>query len=357
MNDEGQQAKHDLDEVEKKLQDFRTKYAGHLPEEEQSNMDAMNALNGRLDTLTGAANSNQERRMMLEEEMRIAKERLASLRNTSQQSLARNAKVSDLDTQITRLQDSIDSMRLRYTEDYPDLQDAKTTLAALKKQRDDAAKQKPTAVDPSPADNANLGRERMDIQDQIDRLQTQMKANQMDAQLIQRDIASTNNALRGYQGRIGNSASQKEYDDLTRERDLARQRYVEFQMKSESSAVSIDMERRKQGETLELIDSASLPASPVAPKRLTIIPVGAVIGLVLGIILVAVREVKDTSLKNLKDARMYTQLSILGSIPLLENDVVVQRRKQVMWVSWATATLAGCVVIAITMAHYYLGKG
>ena len=357
LSDEAKRAKEDLDAAEQKLADFQAKYAGHLPDEEASNMGAMNALNGRLDSLTAAANRNTEQRMMLDQELRIAKDRMASLRNNSQQALARNAKVADLDQQIEAMQARIDSMRERYTEDYPDLQDAKTALAALKKQRDEAAKQKPTAVDPSPADNANLTRERMDIQDQIDRLQTQEKANAMDAQLIQRDIASTNNDLRSYQNRLGNAADEKEYEDLQRERDLARQRYMEFQVKTERSSVSIDMEQRKQGEMLELLDSASLPPSPVAPKRQQIIPIGAVVGLVLGLVLVAVREVKDTSLKNLKDARLYTQLSILGSIPLLENDVVVQRRKQVMWVSWATATLAGFAIIAVSMARYYLGKG
>ena len=76
----------------------------------------------------------------------------------------------------------------------------------------------------------------------------------------------------------------------------------------------------------------------------------------MGVILVGIREVRDTSLKNLKDARLYTQLSILGSIPLLENDVVVQRRKQVMWVSWATGTILGVAIMAGSVAHYYLSK-
>jgi hypothetical protein len=53
---------------------------------------------------------------------------------------------------------------------------------------------------------------------------------------------------------------------------------------------------------------------------------------------------------------MYTQLSILGSIPLLENDVVVQRRKQVMLVSWATATVLGIALIVGSVAHYYLNR-
>jgi uncharacterized protein involved in exopolysaccharide biosynthesis len=357
LTDEGQQAKQDLDDVERRLADFRAKYAGHLPEEEATNLQAMNALNGRLDALTAQANRNTEQRMMIEQEIRIARDRMASLRNSAQQSLARNEKVAALDRQIAGLVDGIEAMKQRYTEDYPDLQDAKTQLEFLRKQRDEAAKQKPVMVDASPVDNATLNHERMDLQDQIDRLQTQLKANAMDAQLIQKDMAAANADLRTYEGRLGSSASEKEYEDLQRERDLARQRYLEFQMKTERSTVSIDLEKRKQGENMELIDAASLPPTPVAPDRKKMVPVGAIIGLVLGVVLVAVREVKDTSLKNLKDARLYTQLSILGSIPLLENDVVVQRRKQVMWVSWATATLAGFAIIAVSMARYYLGKG
>jgi len=357
LSDEGAQAKRELDEAEKKLEDFRNQYAGHLPEEEAGNMQAMNTLNGRLDSLTAAANRNTEQRMVLEQEMRIARDRLATLRTTSQQSLAHNAKVAELDGEITKLQDQIDSMKTRYTDDYPDLQDARDRLSWLKKQRDDAAKQKPSVLESSPTDNAALTAERIETQNQIDRLQTQLKANEMDAKLIQRDISATNNQVKAYEARLGSSASEKEYEDLQRERDLARQQYVDLQMKSDRSSLSIDMEKSKQGETLELLDSASLPASPIAPKRRTIIPIGAVIGLVLGIVFVAVREVKDTALKSLKDARLYTQLTILGSVPLLENDVVVQRRKQVMWVSWATATLAGCAIIAISMARYYLGKG
>jgi polysaccharide biosynthesis transport protein len=357
LTDEAQQAKHDLDEVERKLADFRTKYAGHLPEEEVTNMQAINTLNGRMDSLTESANRNTEQRMRLEQEMRIAKDRLAALRSTSQLAAARNEKVAALDQEILKLEDAIESMKQRYTEDYPDLQDAKSRLEFLKKQRDEAAKQKLTLADTSNFENPVVANERQEIQNQIDRLQTELKANAMDAGLIQKDIAATGSDIRTYQARLGSSASEKEYEDLQRERDLARQRYLDFQGKTVRSAVSIDLEKRKQGEMLELIDPASLPPSPIAPKRQRNIPVGAGVGLVIGLVLVGMREVKDTSLKNLKDARLYTQLSILGSIPLLENDVVVQRRKQVMWVSWATATLAGFAIMAVSVARYYFGKG
>jgi peptidoglycan/LPS O-acetylase OafA/YrhL len=141
-----------------------------------------------------------------------------------------------------------------------------------------------------------------------------------------------------------------------RDSELARQKYEDMEKKVHATNLSLDVERRKQGETLELLDSASMPTDPTDPKRMTIIPIGLVAGLLVGALLVAFREVRDTSLKNLKDARLYTQLSILGSIPLLENDVVVQRRKQFMWLGWATATILGLAVVAGSVAHYYLNK-
>ena len=266
-------------------------------------------------------------------------------------------KVASLDGQIEAAESNLAAMRERYTEDYPDVQSAKDQLAFLKRQRDTAAKQAPTKIDNS-AETSFIGRERQDTRDTVERLQTQLKANAMDAKLISNDLANTNTAMRSYQERMtGIPTGDKEYSDLLWDRDLANQRYIDLQVKSEKSKVSIDISQRKQGEMMELLDAASLPVAPVAPKRQTIVPVGAVIGLVIGFVIVAFREVKDTSLKNLKDARLYTQLSILGSIPLLENDIVVQRRKQVMWVGWATATLAGLAVMAGSVAHYYLAKG
>ncbi len=358
LNDEFDQAKHDLDQLEQKLSDFQQKNAGHLPDELQTNMSEMNALEGRLSSLSEQSSRNSERRMMLETDLRTAKDRLASIRATSPALVAHNQKLTELDRKIEALQDDIASMKDRYTDDYPNLQASRAQLALLQKQREDLAKQAPPKTDAPVIDNSGSARERLDAQAAIDQIQTQLKANSIEAHQITGQIASVNNALKVYQGRVEQvPAGEKEYMDLVRDRDLAKQRYDELEVKREKSAVSMDLERRKQGESLEVLDQASLPDTPTAPKRQLIIPIGAVIGLMVGLGLVAIREVKDTSLKNLKDARLYTQLSILGSIPLLENDLVVQRRKQIMWVGWATATLAGLAVVAGSIAHYYLNQG
>jgi hypothetical protein len=61
---------------------------------------------------------------------------------------------------------------------------------------------------------------------------------------------------------------------------------------------------------------------------------------------------KDTTLKNLKDVRAYTQLTVLGCVPLIEEDIVVKRRKRVGLLGWSTAIVLGVVVMGGSVAYY-----
>ena len=353
FTDQFETAKRDLDAVEKKLADFRAQNAGHLPDEVQTNMAQMMALQQRSGSISDALARNSEQKMMLESELAMAKDRLNS---NSPRTQAQSQKVNALDREIDQLETSIASMKNRYTEDFPDLQAARDRLALAKRQREDALKEKP-AEDEDSDQNEVLSRERQDAQVAVNRLQTDLKTNSMEGQRMLKQQMQVNSALGTYQARLEAApAGEKEYSDLLRDRELARIHYADLENKVNKANAAVELNRRKQGETLELLDAASLPTNPSAPKRYVIVPIGLVAGLVLGIIIVGMREVRDTSLKTLKDARLYTHLSVLGSIPLLENDVVVQRRKQVLWVSWAAATFVGLAVMAGSIVHYYMSK-
>jgi polysaccharide biosynthesis transport protein len=357
LTDEYESAKRELEAADQKLQDYRMRNSGKLPEEMQTNMAQMAALEQRLSSLNDLATRNSERRMMLDTQLHIAKDRLASVKASSPASQVRDSKALEIEKEIEDLNSTIASMKDRYTDDYPDLQTAKDRLAVLKRERDEALKAPAPKVTENAVENNLSTRERMDAQAMVEGIQSNIKASQMEDAGNNKEIAQLNAVLRGYQARIEQApAGEKEYTELQRDRDNAKLNFDKLQQSIQMSKISLNMERQKQGETLELLDQASTPTTPTKPQRSLIIPIGIAGGLVLGFILVGIREVRDTSLKNLKDARLYTQLSILGSVPLLENDVVVQRRKQVMWVSWATGTIVGIAIMAGSVAHYYLSK-
>ena len=140
---------------------------------------------------------------------------------------------------------------------------------------------------------------------------------------------------------------------MSRDYDQAKRNYTDMSEKKTISERATIITGRKQGETLEMLDPASLPQTPDEPKRYMIIGAGTAAGLLLGLFLAGGREMKDTALKNLKDVRAYTQLTILGCVPLLENDLVVRRRRRLTWLAWSTASILGIVVMAGSVFYYF----
>ena len=149
---------------------------------------------------------------------------------------------------------------------------------------------------------------------------------------------------------------EREYTDLTRDYALAKARYEELNAKKSQSEVATSLENRGQGERLQLLDQASLPETPTKPKRVLIIGAGAGIGLLLGMFLAGAREMQDTSLKNLKDARAYTNLPVLGTIPLLENELVVRRKRRLAWLAWSAACILGIIAMCGSVYYYYASR-
>jgi hypothetical protein len=49
-------------------------------------------------------------------------------------------------------------------------------------------------------------------------------------------------------------------------------------------------------------------------------------------------------------------MAILGSIPLLENDFVVRRRRRLAWLGWTTACLSAVVFMSASVLYYISSK-
>lgn len=111
--------------------------------------------------------------------------------------------------------------------------------------------------------------------------------------------------------------------------------------------------QRKAGENLEVLDPPSLPEKPAKPNRLLVVSAGSAISFILGLAMAGVQEARDTSLKNLKDVRAYTNLPVLSSIPLLENTMLVRRQRRLSYLAWSAGIIVGMLFISGAMYYYY----
>jgi polysaccharide biosynthesis transport protein len=362
IKDETDSAKKQLDESENKVASFRMQNNGRLPDQLDANMRQLGALQAQVTYLGAQLSRASQEKLQLESNIRIFKDQMTALTKEPADTLSaqKSEHLIEADRELQAAETQLSSLRQHYKDTYPDVQAAITGLAAAKKKREEVLNEETAAKDDKsslkPA-NQQTVRETRDLDANIRRLESAIEARDLEMEEYNKELKRANEAIKAYQNRIEIvPLGEKQYAELLRDRDLTKAQYMDLSAKLQRAEIAQEMEGRKQGETLELLDPASLPTTPTEPKRPVIISIGGAFGLLLGIVIAGAREMKDTSLKNLKDVRAYTQMAILGSVPLLENDFVVRRRRRLAWLGWTTACLAGAVIMAGSVVYYYVTK-
>ncbi len=363
LQSQWQTAKKKLEDIDQKLSDFRSRNLGRLPDQQQQNIQQLNSMETQLLSVQASVGRVNQDRMLLENRLRINQDQLAAIKTPDMQDIAaqqQNARLLAKDKEISDLEGGIARMRETYKDTYPDVQHALALLATARREREailkeDASK---TKIDmPLLRANPEYERNRRALEANIREIQGAIQAKDLESEDLQKEGKRINAQMKVIGDRIeATPVGQKEYVELLRDEALARQDYDEADRKLGLSQQSTQIQQRQQGERLELLDPANLPQTPTKPKRLMIVGVGFAAGIGLGLFLAGLREVKDTSLKNLKDVRAYTSLPVLGSIPLLENDSVVRRRRRLGWLAWSTACLVGVVIMSGSVVYYYATK-
>lgn len=178
----------------------------------------------------------------------------------------------------------------------------------------------------------------------VTRLQSEAKRQQAMLDRVERDLVSVGAQINQVPG------TQVELESIQREYQTEKDIYdkmVDLQKKAE---ISSDVAGRAQGESIAVLDSASLPQLPVAPKRAVLMLLGLVAGLAVGIALAAAFEVpRLLTVQTSEDAEHYTGLPVLVTLPVLLTDRE-QRNLKLRRSAVALAAVIATVVSAPALA-------
>jgi uncharacterized protein involved in exopolysaccharide biosynthesis len=364
LQDKVKEAKKELDGIEAKVESYRRSFAGKLPEQLDANLRTLQTF----DTQLAAADTSMRRatqdKLSFENQLSLLNDRLQAMKNApvvSVETVAKNEKLFLMERQIQIAEANLTALREKFRDTYPEVRSAQAQLDGFRQLRDGLLKEeekKAAAAVPKKKEPSIINPEQMRLEEGIALQHSAIQAKDVEIESWAKEKARLNKQITDYQGRIDAiPGGAREYVQITRDYTLSKQKYEDLMVKSNQSAMATDLDTRQQAESMGVLEPASLPQAPAKPNRWFIVTAGAGLGLGLGVFVAAGREMRDTSLKNLKDVRAYTGLPVLGSVPLVQSDLVVQRKRRLAWLAWSFSCIVGFAMMLGSVYYYYLTRG
>lgn len=365
LGDELKSAKQRMDDRENEITQFKAANRGRLPEEFQANVQSLNNLQLQLSSLNDGVARAQQQKLLLEAQMQSLKQSESFANANADQSsgsqTVRNERLINLEKTITDGKSNLAALLQTYEDGYPEIQQIRARIAQLEREHAELEKQERSAAaaatTPSRTASPQAMKQIEDIHASQRQIQALLAAQQLEIESKTRAQGEITRRIASYQERIeGSSANEQRYAALNRDYTLAQEQYQNQKRRQEAAETAQNMQEFKAGENLEVLEPASLPEKPSDPNRYLISGIGLALGTGLGLLLCAAKEMKDTSLKNLKDVRAYTNLPVLSSIPLLENALLVRRKRRLVWLAWSGAVMMSTLAVAVAMYYHYFNR-
>ena len=311
-----------LEQEDLKLQKFREEHAGRLPTQLDSNIQGMQNTQMQRQNVVAGLESDRSRKLMLE---RLYNDAIvaplpvgpstggpASAAGTSATSPTMPARQR---LQIARA--NLKQLQQRLTPDHPDMRRARREVDELEKM----VAGEPAPVESAPTEAAGISPEAAQRRSQVSGLQAELDS-------LTRQIATKEGEERRLSGIIADYQSkieavpgvESQWLSLTRDYDTLKRSFEDLVAKSESANTAVNLENRQVGEQFRVLDPPRVPSRPISPNRMVISGVGLGGGLVLGLLLVALMEVRDGSFKTEKEIETVLALPVIALVPTVVTD-------------------------------------
>jgi polysaccharide chain length determinant protein (PEP-CTERM system associated) len=347
------EAKRRLVDHEKKLQEFRQRNNGQLPEQVDSNLSMMQSAQMQLQNIMESANRDRDRLLAKEAELQATLSAAAPVVVPGPVTSPSQAEpfIGTAAQQLEQARTTLRTLELRAKPDHPDVRRARSVIAELERKAEAEALQQPLSATSAPITMAvdRAAQQRAEaLRLEIQELRQRLESNKREAARLQ-EIAQ------GHASRVQAAPSlESQLTELMRDYTTLQSQYTTLLQKSEESKIAVNLERRQIGEQFRILDGARLPERPISPNRMQINLLGVLGGLAFGLALVALLEYKDSSFKSDDDIVTTLSLPVLAVIPLMTNATERRARRRRTMLFAASASVACMLAAAAVMVVWRL---
>jgi polysaccharide biosynthesis transport protein len=349
-------ARTKMEEQEAKVAAFKAKHRGELPGQLEMNVQQiLGGIQSQLLNSHQALESARQHKVYLESMLRQYQSAQANpgSRSSGNGTAGGNPDLTmgpakELENELISLRLRLQDLQERYTDDYPDVVALKDKIGMKEKQKklvEEAAAANP---DIRKAGNVAGTAAMEEVQDgssvSLTELESQLKANQLEIQNYQKQQNDLEAQSSAYLARL-NMAPEAEQGlaAISRGYEESKANYSSLLQKQMQSQLATSLEQRQKGEQFRILDPPSLPHKHVGPNRFKFSLDGLVIGIVLGLGVVALLELTDIRVRQEKDLKALVPAHVLISIPRLSTKREEKAHVIFQWLD------VGAVMIIVTL--------
>lgn len=224
----------------------------------------------------------------------------------------------EIDGRIQALQKNLDSLRLTYTEQHPDIIAITRTIAQLQEQKKREAKlRKPS---PTAAQTQNPAYQQLSVPlAEAEASVASMKVRAAEYQKRYDELKAAANAI---------PQVEAEYTQLTRDYEVTKANYAQLLSRRESAQISGDMESNASVMDFRVIDPPQVPLVPDAPNRRLLMSVVLLAALGGGVgFAFLVSQIRPT-FNDERRLREVSGLPVFGTVVMAWTDAQKARQKK-----------------------------
>jgi polysaccharide chain length determinant protein (PEP-CTERM system associated) len=345
------QAREALAAIDKQMLDFKNSKLGTLPTEVQPMLNQLTGLREEQKALMTEIGRLQDQRASAANQLAVLKKAYSTSIEDAAETLTDPKTTlgwSQLVSRRAQLQGELTSLKQQYKDIHPDVIAKQKEVDEVQQQMDnmdkewkEKIKEKQERLSKRPDLTANS------VQAQIDMADSEIKRQQkalVDNQTAINTLVDRINKVPGVDVEL--SAIERDYQ-------TKKAAYDELLEQQQKIGLNTEAITQQQGEGIEVVDAANLPQKPVAPKRIMLAMLGLGAGLGLGLLLVGAFEgPRLLTIQNSEDARHYTGLPVLLSVPELltpQEARSVPRRRRLLLAAGMVATLVSIPMLALAL--------
>lgn len=340
-----EESRRKLAEHEQRFAQFRRKYAGALPSQVQSNLTIIQSRQAQLQNLADTINRDRDRQLVLDK-MGADLLALSAAKGPVTSSDGTEPVQATAAERLEAARAALRALQLRLKPEHPDMIRAERVVGELEQKAAAEELNGPvgTGIVPArstlaPADQKRLS----DMQAERESLDRRIALNQAEEVRLRRVLSEYGAKVEAAPGR------EAEATELMRDYDTLDEQYRTLLGRTQQSKIAADLERRQIGEQFKLIDPARLPERPISPNRVRLNMMGAMAGLAIGLVLIALLEYRNTSFRTEDDVALSLALPVLAVIPAMitRRERQRTRRRRLVAISASVVAMTGAVAVIV----------